>query len=91
MVGADAATSRNRPVLRAIVERGHEIGNHSFEHQPYFHAFSRDRAVADAVRSGYDLNLPLRVVDGPAQLPAAPVTVTGSGATLGSRQPPRTT
>jgi len=38
--------------------------------------------IDGAVRSGYDVNLPLRVVDGPAQAPAAPVTVTGSGATL---------
>ncbi len=51
VVGADAATSRNRPMLRAIVERGHEIGNHSFEHQPYFHAFSRERAVAEVVQT----------------------------------------
>ncbi|PRY14599.1 alpha-mannosidase [Kineococcus rhizosphaerae] len=38
--------------------------------------------IADAVRTGYDVNLPLREVDGPAELPQAPVTVTGSGATL---------
>ncbi|WP_432512890.1 alpha-mannosidase [Kineococcus sp. SYSU DK001] len=38
--------------------------------------------IADAVRTGYDVNLPLREVDGPAEPPAAPVTVTGDGATL---------
>ena len=38
--------------------------------------------IADAVRTGYDVNLPLREVDGPAELPQAPVTVTGDGATL---------
>ncbi|MFB9375521.1 alpha-mannosidase [Kineococcus gynurae] len=39
-------------------------------------------SIADAVRTGYEVNLPLRVVDGPATPPPAPVTVTGDGATL---------
>ena len=51
VVGSDAATAKNRPIFRAIVERGHEIGNHSFEHEPYFHAFSRERAEAEVVRT----------------------------------------
>jgi alpha-mannosidase len=38
--------------------------------------------IADAVRTGYDVNLPLREVDGPAEFPQAPVTVTGDGSTL---------
>lgn len=38
--------------------------------------------IAEAVQAGHEVNLPLRVLDGPAQLPPAPVTVTGDGATL---------
>ncbi len=51
VVGSDAATAKHRPLLRAMVERGHEIGNHSFEHQPYFHTFSRRRAEEEVLRT----------------------------------------
>lgn len=51
VVGSDAAEPRNRPLLRAMVERGHELGNHSYEHQPYFHLFSRERAKAEVLRT----------------------------------------
>jgi peptidoglycan-N-acetylglucosamine deacetylase len=51
VVGSDAAQPRNRPLLRAMIERGHEIGNHSYEHQPYFHLFNRERARAEVVRT----------------------------------------
>ena len=51
LVGADAATERNRRVLRAIVERGHEVGNHSFEHEPWLHRYTRPRMEAELVRT----------------------------------------
>ncbi|MEO7477256.1 MAG: polysaccharide deacetylase family protein, partial [Gemmatimonadales bacterium] len=51
VVGADAAMPRNAPLLRAIVERGHELGNHSFEHEPWFHRYPRDRIEAEVVRT----------------------------------------
>ena len=34
IVGADAADDRNGRALRSIAQAGHEIGNHSFEHEP---------------------------------------------------------
>ena len=34
VVGQDAARAENRAALRTIAEAGHEIGNHSFHHQP---------------------------------------------------------
>jgi hypothetical protein len=51
VVGADAALPRNRSVLRAITDRGHEIGNHSFEHEPWLHRFDRSRMTAEIVRT----------------------------------------
>ena len=51
IVGADAALERNRRVLRAIVERGHEVGNHSFEHEPWLHRYSRPRLEAELLRT----------------------------------------
>jgi hypothetical protein len=51
IVGQDAARDRNRNVLRAIVDSGHEIGNHSFHHEPWLHLYSRKRIVDEFIRS----------------------------------------
>jgi hypothetical protein len=40
IVGQDAALERNRAALRSIAEAGHEIGNHSFKHEPWLHLYS---------------------------------------------------
>ncbi len=41
VVGLDAAQAGNHAVLRSIAEQGHEIGNHSFRHEPWLHLYSR--------------------------------------------------
>ena len=51
VVGSDAANPRNARLLRSIVERGHEVGNHSFEHEPWLHRLSRERLEAEVVRT----------------------------------------
>jgi peptidoglycan/xylan/chitin deacetylase (PgdA/CDA1 family) len=51
VVGADAAAPANRPLLRAIMDRGHELGNHSFEHEPFFHRFTRERVGTEVLRT----------------------------------------
>jgi peptidoglycan/xylan/chitin deacetylase (PgdA/CDA1 family) len=43
VVGADAAETRNHAALRSIVTAGHEVGNHSFEHEPWLHLYSREQ------------------------------------------------
>jgi hypothetical protein len=40
IVGQDAALERNHAPLRSIAEAGHEIGNHSFRHEPWLHLYS---------------------------------------------------
>jgi hypothetical protein len=40
VVGQDAALDKNREPLAAISAAGHEIGNHSFHHQPWLHLYS---------------------------------------------------
>jgi hypothetical protein len=40
IVGQDAALPENRAVLRAIAEAGHEVGSHSFKHEPWLHLYS---------------------------------------------------
>ncbi|MGB7304606.1 MAG: polysaccharide deacetylase family protein, partial [Burkholderiaceae bacterium] len=40
IVGLDAAREENHAALRSIVEAGHEVGNHSYEHEPWLHEYS---------------------------------------------------
>jgi peptidoglycan/xylan/chitin deacetylase (PgdA/CDA1 family) len=40
VVGQDAALRHNQQILRSISEAGHEIGNHSFRHEPWLHLYS---------------------------------------------------
>jgi hypothetical protein len=37
IVGQDAALEKNHAALRSIAAAGHEIGNHSFHHEPWLH------------------------------------------------------
>ena len=40
MVGRDAADPANAEAMRRITDAGHEVGNHSFEHEPWLHRYS---------------------------------------------------
>ncbi len=40
VVGQDAVLDKNREALAAIAEDGHEIGNHSFNHEPWLHLYT---------------------------------------------------
>lgn len=40
IVGQDAAIESNQAALRSIADAGHEIGNHSFHHEPWLHLYS---------------------------------------------------
>jgi hypothetical protein len=40
IVGQDAALERNQETLASIAAAGHEIGNHSFRHEPWLHLYS---------------------------------------------------
>ena len=42
IVGQDAALEKNHEALRAIADAGHEIGNHSFHHEPWLHLYSEE-------------------------------------------------
>lgn len=47
IVGQDAAIERNREALRSIASAGHEIGNHSFKHEPWLHLYSNEEIEAE--------------------------------------------
>jgi len=51
VVGADAANEDNGPALRALVHQGHEVGNHSFEHNPWMSRYDRVRVEDDVARA----------------------------------------
>jgi hypothetical protein len=40
IVGQDAALQKNAAALSAIAAAGHEIGNHSFRHEPWLHLYT---------------------------------------------------
>lgn len=42
IVGRDAAMTENRDAIASIAEAGHEIGNHSFNHDPWLHLYSKE-------------------------------------------------
>lgn len=45
IVGRDASIASNRSAIRSIADAGHEIGNHSFDHEPWLHLYSREELV----------------------------------------------
>lgn len=51
IVGQDAAIEKNRKVLRMIVERGHEIGNHSFHHESWLKTYSKEKIEEEIERA----------------------------------------
>lgn len=51
VVGADAVRTANMPYLRAIAERGHEIGNHSFSHECWMHLHTATQLEDEIARS----------------------------------------
>ncbi len=51
IVGQDAALRKNHDALALISAAGHEVGNHSFNHEPWLHLYTRDELVQEFERS----------------------------------------
>jgi peptidoglycan-N-acetylglucosamine deacetylase len=51
IVGQDAAFEKNREALAQIYEANHEIGNHSFNHEPWLHLYSKRELVEEFERT----------------------------------------
>lgn len=51
IVGQDAARPENRAALAAITAAGHEVGNHSFRHEPWLHLYSDDAIETEIARA----------------------------------------
>ena len=51
IVGQDAALEKNHHALRAIANAGHEIGNHSFQHEPWLHLYNEEELDQELIRA----------------------------------------
>lgn len=51
VVGQDAAMPEETPLLRQIADAGHEIGNHSFRHEPWLHLHSEESIRDDILQA----------------------------------------
>ena len=51
VVGLDAADERNHAALGRIPQGGHELGNHSYEHEPWLHLYSREQLEHEVDRT----------------------------------------
>jgi hypothetical protein len=47
VVGQDAVQPENHDSLAAFAADGHELGNHSFHHEPWLHEYSREALVRE--------------------------------------------
>jgi len=53
VVGQDAAFDKNRELLGSLAAAGHEIGNHSFRHEPWIHTYAPTE-VADELKRAHE-------------------------------------
>ncbi|HEX6946685.1 MAG TPA: polysaccharide deacetylase family protein [Acidimicrobiia bacterium] len=51
IVGKDAEDPANHEPMAEIARRGHEIGNHSYMHEPWLHLYDRDQIRTDFSRA----------------------------------------
>lgn len=51
IVGQDAALEKNAAAIAEISKAGHEIGNHSFRHEPWLHLYSKDELVEEFAKT----------------------------------------
>ena len=51
IVGQDAAREENADAIRQISDAKHEIGNHSFNHEPWLHLYSKHELIEEFERT----------------------------------------
>lgn len=47
IVGQDAARQENAAALASLTKAGHEVGNHSFHHEPWLHLYSEEEVEVE--------------------------------------------
>ncbi len=51
VVGVDAERHAGDGLLRSLTGAGHGVGNHSFQHEPWLHRYSRDELVREIAQA----------------------------------------
>lgn len=51
VVGVDASREENKAALKSIADAGHEIGNHSFNHEPWLHLYTEEQIEDELART----------------------------------------
>lgn len=51
IVGQDAARPENAAALASITRAGHEVGNHSFNHEPWLHLYSEHEVETEIAKA----------------------------------------
>jgi peptidoglycan-N-acetylglucosamine deacetylase len=51
IVGKDASLEKNHEALSGISDAGHEIGNHSFMHEPWLHLYSESQLIEELAKT----------------------------------------
>lgn len=51
IVGKDASLEKNHEAISSISEAGHEIGNHSFMHEPWLHLYSESQLIEELAKT----------------------------------------
>lgn len=57
IVGRDAERAENADALRSIVALGHEVGNHSHEHEPWLHQYTAEALEAEVATAEQAITL----------------------------------
>lgn len=53
IVGRDAAFEENHDLLTGLAAAGHELGNHSFRHEPWIHTYP-DSEISDELKAAHE-------------------------------------
>jgi len=51
VVGQDAVLNENKDAIQSLAAAGHEIGNHSFHHEPWLHLYSEEQIESELART----------------------------------------
>jgi len=51
VVGQDAVLDKNKSILKTITESGHEMGNHSFQHESWLHLYPYDKIENEVLKT----------------------------------------
>lgn len=51
VVGKDAEKEENQPLLQEIVRQGHELGNHTYSHEPWLHRMPETQVAEEIAKA----------------------------------------